>query len=180
MSDETDAQLQRWYRIGQSLRQLQAELSHTYIGPLSLQTLLTRIHQVAPIPALNAVPPLLQIDAIWVTQVLPTQETFQDRSGRQRVRKRRVKRPIFIALGVWPETDQAVVLDWMLGTSEDGEEWTRFLSRLEEAGIRGDQGLRLIIHDGGSGLISALQTVHSDAGHQRCPSIRRERQVRDR
>jgi hypothetical protein len=168
LSDETDVQIQRWYRLGQSLRQLQEVLSHTYIGPLSLQTLLMRVHQMAPTTAVSEVPPILQIDAIWVTQVLPTGRTFPDRSGRQRVRKRRVKRPIFIALGIWPETGQTLVLDWMLGDSEDGEEWTRFLSRLEEAGIRGDQGLQLIIHDGGSGLCSALQTVHFDAAHQRC------------
>jgi transposase-like protein len=168
ISDETDAQIQRWYRLGQSLRQLQGELSHTYIGPLSLQTLLTRIHQLAPTLQVSEVPPLLQIDAIWVTQLLPTGRTFQDQRGRQRAVKRRVKRPIFIALGVWPETDQALVLDWMLGASENGEEWGRFLSRLEAAGVRGDQGLKLIIHDGGSGLCSALQIVHFDAAHQRC------------
>lgn len=168
LSDETDAQIQRWYRLGQSLRQLQDELSHTYIGPLSLQTLLTRIHQVTPTTAVSEVPPLLQIDAIWVTQVLPVGRTFQDGKGRQRVRKRRVKRPIFIALGIWPEADEALVLDWMLGASEDGEEWTRFLSRLEEGGICADQGLQLIMHDGGAGLCSALQMVHFDAAHQRC------------
>lgn len=56
----------------------------------------------------------------------------------------------------------------MLGASENGEEWGRFLFRLEAAGVRGDQGLRLIIHDGGSGLCSALQIVHFDAAHQRC------------
>lgn len=168
LSDATDAQIQRWYRMGQSLRQLQAELSHTYIGPLSLQTLLTRLHQLVPAAAVSAVPPLLQIDAIWVTQLLPTGRIFSDRRGRRRAVKRRVKRPVFIALGVWPESDQALVLDWMLGASEEGEEWARFLARLEAAGIRGEQGLKLIIHDGGSGLCSALQTVHFAAAHQRC------------
>lgn len=168
LSDETDEQIQRWYQLGPSLRQLQDELGHTYIGPLSLQTLLTRIHQVAPTSPVSETPPLLQIDAIWVTQVLPTQRTIRDRRGRQRALKRRVKRPVFIALGVWPETGQTLVLDWMLGAGEDDEEWIRFLSRLEEAGIRGDQGLQLIIHDGGAGLCSALQTVHFDAAHQRC------------
>jgi transposase-like protein len=39
---------------------------------------------------------------------------------------------------------------------------------LEAEGIRGENGLQLIIHDGGKGLCSALQTVWFDAEQQRC------------
>ena len=35
-------------------------------------------------------------------------------------------------------------------------------------GIRGEQGLELIIHDGGAGLCAALRTVFFDAQQQRC------------
>ena len=42
------------------------------------------------------------------------------------------------------------------------------VARLEADGIRGDNGLRLIIHDGGSGLCRGLRTVHFDAVTQRC------------
>jgi transposase-like protein len=168
LSDEVDEQIRRWYGMGQSLRQLQRELGRSFIGPLSLQTLLTRIHQIATTAPVPGVPPVMQVDAIWVTQLLPTGRTIKDRKGRKRQAKSRVKRPIFIAMGVWPERNQAVVLDWMMGASEDGQEWLRFLSRLEEAGFNGEHGLQLIIHDGGSGLCSALQTVHFDAATQRC------------
>lgn len=168
LSDETDEQIQRWYRLGQSLRQLQRELSHSFIGPLSLQTLLTRIHQISFMSSVEGVPPLLQVDAIWVTQLLPNGRTCVDRKGRRRQRKSRVKRPVFIALGVWPQTDQALVLDWMLAAREDADEWERFLSRLEEAGYCGENGLKLVIHDGGTGLCSALRTVHFNAHYQRC------------
>jgi hypothetical protein len=34
---------------------------------------------------------------------------------------------------------------------------------LEAQGIRGENGLKLIIHDGGSGLRSALRTVYFGA-----------------
>lgn len=168
LSDEVDEQIRRWYGLGQSLRQLQRELGQSFIGPLSLQTLLRRIHQVATTVPAAGVPPLMQVDAIWVTQLLPTGRTVRDRKGRKRQVKSRVKRPIFIALGVWPQSNQALILDWMMGASEDGAEWLRFLSRLEAAGINGEQGLQLIIHDGGSGLCSALQTVHFDTATQRC------------
>jgi transposase-like protein len=54
------------------------------------------------------------------------------------------------------------------GRQEDAEAWLAFLSLLEQQGLRGENGLELIIHDGGSGLCAALQTVHFAAAAQRC------------
>ena len=144
LSDLVDEQVCRWYRQGLSLRQLQAELAHSYLGPLALSTLLQRLHQFVPTSLPSGVPPIFQVDAIWVTQVLPNGRTFTDRKGRRRLSKSRRKRPLFIALGVWPETDQAQVLDWMLGESEESEAWLIFLTQLEAAGLRGAQGLQLL------------------------------------
>jgi len=42
------------------------------------------------------------------------------------------------------------------------------LEMLEAQGIRGENGPKLIIHDGGSGLCSALQIVWFGAARQRC------------
>ena len=168
ISDLVDEQIQRWYRVGMSLRQMQKELSTTYIGPLALRTLLLRIEQSVPFAPVAGVPPIVQVDAIWVTQVLPNGRSFCDRKGRKRMGKGRYKRPIFVALGIWPETNQAQVLEWMLAESEEAEAWARFLTHLEAAGIRHDNGLRLIIHDGGSGLCAALPLVHFGVPAQRC------------
>jgi transposase-like protein len=71
-------------------------------------------------------------------------------------------------MGVWPDTDRCEILRWHLGHSEDLEEWVTFLSLLEEQDIRGENGLKLIIHDEASGLCSALPTVHFGAEEQRC------------
>jgi transposase-like protein len=168
ISDLVDAQIQRWYRLGMSLRQMQQELATSYIGPLALRTLLKRTQQCCPAAPDAGVPPIVQLDAIWVTQVLPNGRTICDRKGRKRMGKSRYKRPILIALGIWPDTNRAQVLEWMLAESEEVEAWEQFLTRLEEAGIRHDQGLRLIIHDGGSGLCAALPLVHFGVPSQRC------------
>lgn len=168
ISDLVDEQIQRWYRVGMSLRQMQKELSTTYIGPLALRTLLLRIQQSAPTTEVRGVPPIVQVDAIWVTQVLPNGHIYCDRKGRRRTGKGRYKRPIFVALGIWPDTNQAQVLEWMLAESEETEAWEQFLTRLEAAGIRYENGLRLIIHDGGSGLCGALPMVHFGVPTQRC------------
>ena len=113
-------------------------------------------------------PPILQIDAIWFTQLETTGETKEDSKQRRRRVKKGHKRPLLIAMGFWPDTGRSEILAWELAQSEDAAAWVHFLGRLEEQGIRGEQGLKLVIHDGGSGLCSALQTVHLDAAEQCC------------
>lgn len=171
LGDDVDAQIRRWSHLRLSLREMQAELAHSRLGGLGWRTLNERLHQLRELtPALAAqdVPPILQIDAIWFTQLCPTAEQRVDRRGRRRSVKQGRKRPLFIALGIWPATGRREVLAWQLGESEEAEAWLTFLTQLEEQGIRGANGLRLIIHDGGSGLCAALQTVDFDAAQQRC------------
>jgi len=97
-------------------------------------------------------PPILEIDAIWVTQLWPTGTFHRDRKGRMRPDKSRCKRPLFIALGVWPGSDRVEILAWHLRAGEDEAGWVQFLEQLEALGVRGENGLELIIHDDGSGL----------------------------
>lgn len=169
--DDVDAQIRRWGTLALSLRQMRRELEHLHIGPLALRTLNQRLHQLVDLdPDLDAedVPPILQVDAIWVTMLRPNGKVRRDRKGRKRAVKGRFKCPIFIAMGVWPDTGHCEIMLWQLGSSEDDEEWTAFLSILEAQGVRGENGLKLIIHDGGSGLCSALRMVYFGAEQQRC------------
>jgi hypothetical protein len=171
LGDEIDVQIGRWGAMSLSLREMQAELAHSAVGPLGLRTINERLHQLCELtPDLDAnqVPPTLQIDAIWYTQLQATAAVHTDRSARRRVVKKGQKRPILIAMGIWPETGRREILAWELGQSEDAAAWVHFLERLEDQGIRGANGLKLVIHDGGSGLCAALQTVNMDAAEQRC------------
>jgi hypothetical protein len=171
IGDDVEAQVRRWGALRLSLREMQAELAQLHLTPLALRTLNARLHQVAVSaagPTPGAVPPVLQVDAIWVTQLVPTGTYHRDAKGRNRPDKKRIKRPIFIALGVWPDTGQAEVVAWRLAAKEDANDWLAFLSEVEALGIRGDAGLELIIHDGGAGLGAALNIVHFGAAEQRC------------
>lgn len=171
LGDDVDEQVQRWGKLRLSLRQMQSELAHLHLGPLALSTLVARLHRLRALnPARDPrdVPPILSVDAIGVTQLQPNGHYKLDRKGRRRAIKGRVKRPIFIAMGIWPDEDRCEILAWQLGQNEEAEAWTAFLGSLEEQGIRGANGLQLIMHDGGSGLCSALRMVHFDAEQQRC------------
>ncbi len=171
ISDEVDAQIHHLGHLALSLRQMRARLSQLYIGPLALRTLNQRLHLLQNLGLgrdATDVPPIVQIDAVWVTLLRPNGKVQRDSKGRMRAVKGRYKVPIMIAMGVWPDTDRREILFWRLGESESTEEWVTFLELLEAQGIRGEQGLRLIIHDGGSGLCAALQIVWFDAAQQRC------------
>lgn len=169
--DDVDALIGRWGVLAVSLRQMRQELVHWHIGPLALRTLNQRLHQLANLtPDCNPtdVPPILQVDAIWITVLRPNGQIRRDRKGRQRPVTGRFRLPVFIAMGIWPDSNRSDILLWQLGRSEDAEEWVTFLSTLEAQGLRGENGLKLIIHDGGSGLCAALDTVYFGAVEQRC------------
>lgn len=171
IGSDVDAQIQRWGALSLSLRGMQTELAHSYIGVLGLRTLLTRLQQLqelTPGHEEQACPPVVQLDAIWFSQLCATGQYRRDRCGRRRPVKGRRKRCLLIALGVWPASGRQEVLAWHLADSEDADSWLTFLSQLEEQGLRGENGLELIIHDGGSGLCAALTTIHFAAGEQRC------------
>jgi transposase-like protein len=171
IGSDVDAQIARWGALSISLREMQGELAHSYIGVLGQRTLLQRLHQLeslTPQADERPTPAVLQLDAIWFTQLCATGQWRTDRKGRRRPVKSRRKRCILIALGVWPESGRQEVLAWHLADSEDTASWLTFLSQLEEQGLRGENGLELIIHDGGSGLCAALTTIHFDALEQRC------------
>lgn len=168
---DVDEQIQRWGALRISLREMQEELAHLHISPLALSTLNRRLHQVRETATADTpltAPPILQVDAIWVTQLVPTGAYRLDRKGRRRPVKRRCKRPILIALGIWPETERAEIFAWRLADKEDEGDWLAFLSELEALGVRGENGLELVIHDGGAGLCAALNTIYFGATEQRC------------
>ena len=168
---DVDAQIERWGRMAVSLREMRRELEHTHVGPLATRTLNNRLHlltQLDPNREADDVPPVVKVDAIWATLLRANGQTRRDRKGRLRPVKGRVKVPIMIAMGVWPDTGRCEILLWRVGESESAEEWVKFLEILEAQGVCGRHGLELIIHDGGKGLISALQTVWFDAEQQRC------------
>jgi transposase-like protein len=171
IGSDVDAQIQRWGALCVSLRGMQSELAHSYMGVLGQRTLLKRLHQLqslTPGADERPTPPIVQLDAIWFTQLGATGQWRTDGKGRRRPVKSRRKRCLLIALGVWPDSGQQAVLAWHLADSEDDASWLTFLSQLEAQGLRGDNGLELLIHDGGSGLCAALETIHFAATAQRC------------
>jgi putative transposase len=168
--DDVVEQIGRWAELGLSLRQMQGEIGHqghTQIGLRSLNRVVQQVRQ--PLDrTLSSVPPVILLDAIWITLLEPTAAIHLDRRGRRRIRKKGEKVCVLVALGLYPQSGRWGILGWELADGESQAAWERLLVRLEARGIYRERGLELLIHDGGSGLIAALHFIYPHIPHQRC------------
>jgi len=77
-----------------------------------------------------------------------------------------VKRVVLVALGITPEGNKEVI-DFFIAPGESQTAWESFLSDLYRRGVV-EEGVELIIVDGGTGLMSALPLVYPRIPLQRC------------
>lgn len=77
-----------------------------------------------------------------------------------------VKKLVLVAYGV-RQDGRREVIDFRIAGSESEHDWTRFLNSLYRRGLKGEC-LRLIITDGGKGLLSALDMIYPYVKCQRC------------
>ena len=76
------------------------------------------------------------------------------------------KRTVLVALGIRPDGRKEII-DFRQASSESEFAWENFLHHLYARGLRGAH-LKLIIIDGGKGLIAALPFAYSQIPIQRC------------
>ncbi|HJT57603.1 MAG TPA: transposase [Ktedonobacteraceae bacterium] len=156
------------------MRQLQERWSATVEGTVGLRTLNERINQIEPLAQsahtapMTDVPPVIQLDGIWVT-IQSQQETIKpDTRKRQRKKRTGRKMGILVALGFWND-GRREVLDWEIARSEDHQEWEVLVQRLWERGCQPERGLQLVGRDGSGGLGEALALSYGTAVlEQRC------------
>jgi len=77
-----------------------------------------------------------------------------------------VKRVVLVALGITPEGKKEVI-DFVIVQGESQNAWEGFLNDLYRRGLE-DEGVQMIIVDGGKGLLSALPLVYPRIPLQRC------------
>lgn len=119
------------YCLGLSLRDLQ-ESFYPILGQiLSLSAvngiinqLASRIEQVKKEKIANP-PPILIVDGVWVKILYQTDQIKQDKLGRKRKEKKRSKRVILTALGLWPDGHWEI-LHWKIAKGETTSEWETF------------------------------------------------------
>jgi len=160
------------YCLGHSLRDLQETLALTLGEVLSLSAcnrIVSRVTEqlaVFKTQALESPPPIILVDGMWVKIAYPTGEYRHDAQGRRRAVKRKQKRVVLSALGVWPDGHWEIV-HWKVAEGERADTWKAFFGELYLKGIT-EATTDLVVSDGANGLESALDHHLYGVAHQRC------------
>ncbi len=166
--------IEQEYQQGQSYRQIKARLDERVHSSFGLRRLNQQVLQYGQETewyesfGAGQAPPVLRLDAIWVTVCISIGETKIDRTGRCRLKKERRRIPILVAQGVWPAQKLRRVVAWKLVDGEDGASWQAFLEALQEHGISPEHGLRMVVTDGSAGFAQAHTLSLWRVPHQRC------------
>lgn len=163
----------------QSLRQLSQEWSSLLGASVGLRTINERINKVETLieverkKPLTSVPSVIQLDGIWLSLQTQTgdETTIKvDSRGRKRHKRTGKRMVVLVALGLHSDgSGRREIMDWELAESESEEAWTKLLQRLWERGARAENGVRVLVRDGGSGLGEAISYVYgTSVADQRC------------
>ena len=77
-----------------------------------------------------------------------------------------IRRPVLVVLGIRADGKKEII-DFRLAHGESTIAWEAFLNDLYERGLTGE-GVKLIVADGGAGLLAALPLVYPQIPLQRC------------
>jgi hypothetical protein len=166
IGDDVAERVRQRVSQGASLREVQAELEGYLETPLGLRSLNEQVmafkQAVYSIDttSVKACPPVVVLDGVWASWMVETGASKLDRKGRLRKHKRKQRVVILVALGIWPDRKEWDILAWYIATEEDEANWTAFLTQLQEAGLRVEAGLKLLIADGAGGIEAARQMVY--------------------
>jgi hypothetical protein len=108
--------------FAESLRQMQERWSATVGSSMGLRTLNERINQLELIARqahqnpIEEVPPVIQLDGIWVTIITQQEKIKPDKKHWHRHQRTGRKMVILVALGVWPDGHREI-LDWQVASA---------------------------------------------------------------
>ncbi len=160
------------YCLGLSLRDLQESI-YTTLGEVlsvaSCNRIVASVGQRAEAfktQPLEAPPAIILVDGMWVKIAYPNGEMRVDSQGRRRAVKRKQKRVMLSALGVWPDGHWEIV-HWQIAAGENETTWKTFFGQLYGKGMT-EETTQLVVSDGSPGLETALDYHFYGVPHQRC------------
>jgi len=160
------------YCLGLSLRDLQESMYATLGEVLSVAScnrIVASVGQQAEAfktQPLAAPPPILLVDGMWIKIAYPSGKMTVDSQGRRRAVKRKQKRVMLSALGVWPDGHWEIV-HWQIAAGDNETTWKTFFGQLSTKGLTAET-TKLVVSDGAQGLERALTYQFHGVPHQRC------------
>ncbi|HZD92754.1 MAG TPA: transposase, partial [Candidatus Sulfotelmatobacter sp.] len=120
------------YTVGLSIRDLQEAL-YVLFGHMLSRDAINRVTLAAQSPMqlwrnrpITDTPPILIVDGVWVQVLVPTGQTFLDRSGHERREMRGQERVVLTVMGVWQD-GRHEILHYEAVAAEDTVAWTTVL-----------------------------------------------------
>src|SRR6266849_1893285 len=159
------------YGLGLSLRDLQESIDATLGEVLSVASchrIVASVGQRAEAfktQPLAAPPPMLLVDGMWISIAYANGKMTVESQGRRRAVKRKQKRVMLSALGVWPDGHWDIV-HWQIAAGENETTWKTFFGQLSAKGLT-EETTKLVVSDGAQGLESALAYQFHGVPHQR-------------
>jgi transposase-like protein len=170
---DVEAHFRSEYGYGMSLREIKDKLDIELGGSLGLRTInkgVHRVNEVLPVweyQPVIAAPPVIRVDGLWLTLMIPTGVHKKDTLGRVRAVKTGKRIPILVAQGVWPASGRQEVMGWVIAQGEDRDSWGDLFYFLRQKGVKLER-VKLVIGDGSPGLEAFLQQHYPDVPFQRC------------
>jgi transposase-like protein len=114
-----------------------------------------------------AVPPaVVMVEGRWVHIASPIGEHREDAQGRRRAVKRKEKRVVLTALGLWDD-GHGEIIHWQGASGENQASWQHCLGELDRKGLT-EETTKWMGSDGSQGLESTLDDHFYGVPHQRC------------
>jgi transposase-like protein len=157
--------------LGLSLRDLQESLYATLgevVSVASCHRIVASVGQRAEAfktQPLAAPPPMLLVDGRWISIADAHGKMTMETQGRRRAVKRKQKRVMLSALGVWSEGHWEIVHGQM-AAGENETTWQTFFGQLSATGLT-EETTKLVGSDGAQGLERALAYPFHGVPHQR-------------
>ena len=160
------------YTMGLSIRDMQEALyllMGEVLSPTAINNATLRVQERMEIDRNNqieATPPILIVDGVWVDIQYTLDAIKVDRAGHQRQQRQAEERVILAMMAVWPD-GRYHILHYEVAESECNATWSTLFENLIARGLLSKQ-VKLVVSDGTNGLLAAMRQHLPDAQLQRC------------
>lgn len=160
------------YAMGLSLRDMQEALyllMGQVLSPTAINNATLRVQkrmETDHTSQLDATPPILIVDGVWVDIQYTLDGIKVDQAGHQRKQRQAEERVILAAMAVWPD-GRYHILHYEVAENECKATWSTLFETLINRGLAPQQ-VKLAVSDGTNGLLAAMQHYLPEAQLQRC------------
>lgn len=114
---------------------------------------------------IEATPPVILVDGVWVSIQYTLDKYKEDRAGHVR-QYRQAQERVLSAMALWPD-GRCELLGFQAAEKEEERTWQSLFEQLIARGLNQNQ-VSLVVSDGSTGVLTAMEAAFPHAQLQRC------------